>query len=128
MSKKCHNECPRAVRGGRARRVPPRARSAWLAGRHPSAPTPARLRPRLARRSRLPAPSRSPCRAAAAAVESLKEGLTHQAAVPPADALPTVATAEVAAVVRDVGKTPPGTCEEKALGPGYATEVDLSER
>ena len=48
--------------------------------------------------------------------------------MPPADALPTVATAEVAAVVRGVGKTPPGTCEEKALGPGYATEVDLSER
>ena len=112
VSKECHNECPRAVQGGRARRVPPRARSARLAGRHPSAPTPARLRPWLALLPRLPAPSRSLCRAARAAVEGLEEGLAQRAVEPPADALPTLATADVVAVVRGEGRTPPNTCEE----------------
>ena len=109
----CISVRPRAVRGGRTRCVSSRVRFARLAGLGPSGPTPARLRPWLARRPRLPAPSRSPCRAAVAAVEGLEEGRERRAAEPPADPLPPAATGDVVAVVHDVDKTPPGTCEEQ---------------
>ena len=109
---KCNRDGPRAVRGGRARRVSPSVRFARLTSRGPSAPTTARLWPRLARHPRLPAPSRSLCRAAAAAVEGLEEGLAHRAAESPADPLPPAATAEAVVVVLAVDETPPGTCEE----------------
>ena len=82
----------------------PRVRSARLAGRDPSPPTPARLRPSSARRPQLPAPTRCPCRAAAAAVEGLGEGFAHQAAEPPAAALsPTATACIVADVVVELG-------------------------
>ena len=86
------------------RRAVPHARSVRLTGRGLSAPTPARLRPWLARHPRLPAPSHSPCRVAAAAAEGLDEGHERRAAEPPAAALsPTATACIVADVVVELG-------------------------
>ena len=78
---------------------------ARLAGRGPSPPNPARLRPWLALLLRLPAPSRSLCRAARAAVEGLEEGLVHRAVEPPAEPpLPAASAVDVPGVlVEDIG-------------------------
>ena len=99
VSQKCNSAAPRPVRGTRMHIKSPRVRPAQLAGRCPSAPTPARLRPPLHRSSPLLPAASTSYRAAAGASVAPAAARGREAAESPADAPPPAASAVVVADV-----------------------------